>query len=319
MSHVKSHAPLHGGHLLTKQKPSNMAASVRERLLKRSRKTGEDFQLLLTRFGIERLLARLAASRVGDQFTLKGALLFLVWSKMPHRPTRDIDLLGTGECSPDYLATVFREIMTTDVEEDGLVFDPNSIVAALIKEAQEYEGVRITADAKLENARIRIRVDIGFGDAITPAPVTIEFPSLLDFVSPRLKAYPKETVVAEKFQAMVVLGMANSRMKDFYDLWTLALLYEFGFDELFQAIRNTFQRRKTSLPTKPPVALTDEFATNQKKTTDWFAFLKRSNLSHGAQSLTKVTGFLKEFLQPVFEQTGQSPKQWKPGGPWECT
>lgn len=302
---------------MTNQKPFNVAASVRARLLERSRRTGEDFQLLLTRFGMERWLARLASSRFRDQFTLKGAALFQAWTELPHRPTRDIDLLGTGDSTPDYLANVFRDVLTTVVEEDGLVFDPESIVADLIKENQEYEGVRITADAKLDNARIRIRVDIGFGDAITPAPVTVEYPSLLDFESPRLKAYPKETVVAEKFQAMVALGMANSRMKDFFDLWTLAQRYPFDFDDLSRAIRNTFERRRTDLTPKMPVALSGEFARNQKKATDWSAFLKRSKLSSSTPTLSEVTEFLQEFLRPVIEPTTRSQAHWKPGGPWK--
>lgn len=299
------------------KKNKNIAASVRARLLERSRMTGEDFQLLLTRFGIERLLARLAKSQYSTQFTLKGAALFHVWADMPHRPTRDVDFLGQGEPTPSHLEAVFREIMETEVEPDGVIFDLNSVEADVIKEDQEYEGVRVHADAELDGARIRIQVDIGFGDAITPKPVSVSYPTLLDFDSPVLIAYPKETVIAEKFQAMIALGMANSRMKDFFDVWTLACQFEFKFNTLSGAMRNTFLRRKTEFPATTPVPFLKEFSANKKKASDWRAFLKRSKLESGMPSLTEVTELIDLFVSPIIESTSLNPRRWKPGGPWE--
>ena len=205
----------------------DQAASVRQRLLNRARKEGEDFQLLLTLYCIERFLYRLSLSEHSEQFVLKGAMLFLLWRERSYRPTRDLDLLGRGESSFAHLEGRFRSVCRTEVESDGVEFDPSSVRASEIREEQEYGGVRVAVAARLGQARITLQIDIGFGDAITPKAQKVDFPSILDFPRARLLAYPRETVVAEKFQAMVVLGIANSRMKDFYDLWELAS--DFGF------------------------------------------------------------------------------------------
>lgn len=201
-----------------KRPPTNIAHSVRARLLKVAKERGEQFQYTLTLYAIERLLVRLAASKHGDTFVLKGAMLFRVWSSITHRATKDLDLLGSGAPDLDRLASVFAEICTVAVEDDGIQYDPASVRAARIKEDADYEGVRITLRANLGTARLELQVDVGFGDAITPAPVEIVFPTLLPMPAPRLLAYPKETVVAEKLNALVELGVANSRMKDFFDL-----------------------------------------------------------------------------------------------------
>jgi predicted nucleotidyltransferase component of viral defense system len=303
-----------------KDRPRNLPASVRNRLLDRARQAGEDFQLLLTHFVIERLLYRLSQSDWRDDFVLKGAMLFRVWTDKIHRPTRDVDLLGKGDHSVTHVGQVFRAVCALAVEDDGLVFDANSVTAERIKEDQDYEGVRVHCRVRLENAEIVLQIDIGFGDAVTPRTSRIRYPTLLDFPAPDLKAYPRQTVVAEKYQAMVALGIANSRMKDFYDLWVLARTFEFDGPTLSRAIQATFRRRKTDVPATPPLALTEAFATDAQKTRQWAAFLKKGKLEPSGFTLAEVCDFLNQFLMPVSSAiAADTPfeKQWLAAGPWK--
>ena len=206
---------------MTGQKGKNTAVSVRDRLLKLARQRGEDFQLILTRYGLERILYRLSQSEHCNQFILKGAMLFSLWSTETHRPTRDVDLLGFGESDEATLQQIFSDLCRVPVEDDGLLFLADSIRVESIRDATEYGGVRVTLLGYLADARIPVQADIGFGDVVTPEPEQIEYPTLLEYPAPSLRAYPRETVVAEKYQALVNLGIANSRMKDFYDLWIM--------------------------------------------------------------------------------------------------
>ena len=247
----------------------NMAASVRDRLMQLSRARKEDFNLVLIRYAMERLLYRLSRSMHESTFILKGAILFTVWSGHPHRATKDIDLLGTGEPDLGRLAQIFRDVCSLSVEDDGIVFEATSVTAARIKEDADYEGVRVRLTGKLGSARLDLQVDIGFGDAVTPTPKTIDFPVLLGSPAPRLRAYPRETVVAEKFEAMVQLGIANSRMKDFFDLSFLARTFEFDGTVLTKAIVATFARRGTSIPVEEPLAFTKTFAEDPQKKAQW--------------------------------------------------
>ena len=244
---------------MSPERPRNLAASVRQRLLNRARERSEDFNYLLTRFANERLLFRLAESGHRDQFVLKGATLFEIWHGAVSRATRDVDLLGSGEPAVERMQATFRELCVLDVEPDGLQFLDESVRAERIRDRQAYGGVRVRLDADLDGARIAIQVDIGFGDAVTPGVVEAEFPTLLDFPAPRLRAYPRETVVAETFEAVVRLGIANTRMKDFFDLWAIATTFEFSGESLALALAATFQRRGTALPLAPPVGLRPEF------------------------------------------------------------
>jgi predicted nucleotidyltransferase component of viral defense system len=304
---------------VSKDKPRNLAASVRHRLTDLARKQSEDFQLVLTRYVIERLLYRLSRSPYRDQFVLKGAMLFQVWTKQIHRPTRDLDLLGRGEPSLDALTQIFRDICGLEGEDDGLTFDPATVSAERIKEDQEYEGVRVGCRAQLGQARIDLQVDVGFGDAVVPRPASITYPAMLDFASPVLQAYPRETVVAEKFQAMVMLGIANSRMKDFFDLWTLANAFAFDGTSSSRAIRATFKRRKTALPTAPPLALTAEFGADVAKVRQWEAFIRKGKLD-AAVTLEQVCAFLNGFLMPptlALDEGEEFHKVWLPAGPWK--
>ena len=285
----------------------NVAASVRQRLLNRSREAGEDYNLLLARYGNERLLYRLSVSPHAGRFVLKGALLFAAWIGTPHRPTRDLDLLGRGDPSPDALAGVFRELCDLPVDrDDGLRLDARGVVAREIREGHEYDGVRVTLPSLLGNARVPLQVDVGFGDAITPGPVTLTYPTLLpDSPPPVLAAYPPETVVAEKLQAMVDLGLANTRMKDFYDAWLL--LRDFDLDDavLAEAVRATFARRGTPLPPEVPTALTAAFADDGAKRRQWDAFVRRAGLATGCPDLPGVVATLRGRLLPLLRRASQ--------------
>lgn len=297
----------------------NVAHSVRERLRNLSRKTGEDFQLLLTRFVVERLLYRLAQSEHRDHFVLKGAVLFTLWTGEMHRPTRDVDFLGFGDPSAMRLGDVFRTLCTLAVDDDGLEFDPTSVAVEAIREDQEYGGQRVKFDVRLGQARLTLQVDVGFGDAITPAAEEVEYPTLLGMDPPRLKAYPKETVVAEKLEAMVQLGMANSRMKDFYDLLVMSRTFPFEGEALRQAVAATFARRGTALPSGLPVALTDAFAADDAKAKQWKAFCKRSGLDERAGDLPSAVKELAAFLLMPLAAAGGSSSydaSWLPGGLW---
>ncbi len=271
----------------------NLAASVRQRLLRLSQKRTEPFDLILARYGIERLLYRLSRSVYADRFLLKGAMLFRVWMDSSHRPTRDVDLHRIGPAEMNDLENIFRELCSLSVEPDGLVFLPASVKAEPIREEAAYGGIRVIIEARLENSRIPIQCDVGFGDAVTPGPVAIEFPALLDFPPPHLRCYPTYTVVAEKLEAMVLLGEANSRMKDFYDLWFLSRHFDFDGKTLVEAIRATFDRRKTKLPESVPVALTDNFSTT--KSIQWKAFLRRNRLPE--LEMAVVMASIRQFAE----------------------
>jgi predicted nucleotidyltransferase component of viral defense system len=295
----------------------DLAASVKARLLNLARERSEQLQWILVRFAIERLLYRLSQSPYADAFVLKGATLASTWEGGPYRPTKDLDLLGRGESSPEALADVFRRIVCTQVEPDGLAFDAGSIAAEAIIEEAQSPGVRVQLVASLGKARIPLQVDIGFGDPITPGPVAIKYPGMLDFPSPTLRAYPVETVVAEKFESLVRLGMRTSRIKDFYDLWYIATRFSFEGAILQRAIQATFRARETPLPAEPPIGLTDEFEADGSKQTLWRAFAGRAGIVSPG-SLAEVLPVLRGFLLPVGLQTpGVFLAQWSPGGPWQ--
>jgi predicted nucleotidyltransferase component of viral defense system len=298
----------------------NVTASVRQRLLNLSRKAGEDFQLLLTRYAVERLLYRLAESEYAPRFVLKGAMLFTLWTGEMHRPTRDLDLLGFGDSSEGELATVFRSLCSAAVAADGLTFLADTVNIEPIREDQEYGGQRVTMVVQLGSARMDLQVDVGFGDAITPQPESITYPVLLGMDPPRLRAYPRETVVAEKLEAMVKLGLTNSRMKDFYDLAILARTFPFTGPILRDAITATFTRRGTAMPTASPVALTEAFAKDDTKQKQWQAFRKRSGVGEKVGDLQEIVAEIAAFLGHPLAAAAERREfslVWKPGGPWD--
>jgi hypothetical protein len=299
---------------------SNIAASVRQRLLSLSRTEGRDFQEVLTRYALERLLYRLGRTAHHDQFILKGALLFSLWMDERHRATQDMDLLGRGAPEPTRLVSVFQDICVAEVPDDGLVFHAESVVGGFIREDSTYGGVRLKLRANLERARIPLQVDIGFGDAVVPDPEEREFPALLDFPAPRVIAYRRETSIAEKFLALVSLGMDNSRMKDYFDLWLLSDEFPFDGETLGQAVEACFVRRSVSLPSAVPVGLTADFWQNSSKKTQWNAFVRQRVATPDAlPAFGIVVSQIAEFLLPVLEclQRGQQfSATWAAGGPW---
>ena len=256
----------------------DLAASVRARLLNLAKQRGEDLNLILKRYGIERLLFRLSQSSHKDEFILKGAMLFELWMGRAHRTTKDLDLLGSGTTDIRRIEALFRELCTATCEPDGLEFLPESVKGTEIREDNLYQGVRITLLARLGAARISIQVDIGFGDAVFPAPEEVDYPSLLGFASPRLRAYSQATVVAEKFHVMVELGLANSRLKDYHDVWTILRTFEIPKVTLRRAIESTFQRRRTELPKVMPDGLSQVFAGDPQKQMQWKAFLRKTGV-----------------------------------------
>lgn len=295
--------------------PSNLPASVRQRLLNIAKRDGEAFDLVLTRYALERLLYRLGQSQYHGQFLLKGAMLFAMWGGESHRPTRDVDLLGFGSSELTQVVKIFQHICQVPVEPDGLEFLPDSMRAIEIREDQEYQGVRVSFEARLGNAVIPIQIDIGYGDAVTPAPEDIIYPTVLDFAAPKLRAYPTYTVVAEKFQAMVWLGIANSRMKDFYDIWIIMRKFPFEGHILSGAIEATFARRNTPLPTEAPLALTQAFANDAAKQTQWKAFLRKNALPVDDLTFPDIITALHDFLMPP-TLAAVKDANWPAGGPW---
>ncbi|QQR89557.1 MAG: nucleotidyl transferase AbiEii/AbiGii toxin family protein [Myxococcales bacterium] len=296
----------------------NMAASVHAKLLNEARAKGRPFQELLQFYGLERFLYRLAKSKYGDTFVLKGALLLHVWNAPITRPTRDIDLLGFASNSLDAVRDVFKGICDTDVEPDGLQFPSEEVRAGRIKEDARYEGVRVTFAGFLSRSRIPVQVDIGFSDVITPKPSFNAYPTLLQMSAPTLKMYPKETVVAEKFEAMVQLGEINSRMKDFFDLWLLARTFNFDGSLLSDAVRKTFAHRGTKIDLDP-VGLSSEFVNNEDTKKKWAAFVKRIQVNDAPSSLSEATPMLRAFLVPIAKDIHSGTKSlkiWKAGGSW---
>lgn len=278
----------------------DLAASVRARLLNIAKAQRADFNQVLVRFALERLLYRVGASAHADRFLLKGALLFNLWYDMPHRPTRDADLLGFGPSGLEDMRGTFRDIAEVHVA-DGITFDPGSVQVEEIRKEAGYGGVRVLVTGELARARCRTQVDIGFGDAVTPAPILAVYPVLIaGFPAPRLRVYPAYTVVAEKLHAIVLLGMANSRVKDYLDLAVLLQREALDAQTLALAVAATFARRETALPVTVPIGLSDEFASDPSRQTLWRAFLRKNDLQ--ASPLADTVGLLRERLWPVLQR-----------------
>lgn len=302
-----------------KDKPTNLRASVLARLRNVARAKNSDYQLVLRRYAIERLLYRLSISPYRDRFILKGAMLFTAWLEDAFRPTQDLDLLGHGDPATSSIEAAFRAICQAATDDDGLVFDADGLRVEPIREDQQYGGVRVKTMALLGKTRIPVQVDIGFGDVITPAAKELEFPSLLAPEGPRLKAYPKETVVAEKLQAIVSFGRANSRMKDFYDLLALSRLFDFDGGTLASAIRATFERRGTAIPVATPEGLSDRFAEDHEKQRQWAAFVRREPLLIAAPNLEETINEVGSFALPPIKAAAARAEfafRWDDGGPW---
>jgi len=304
---------------MNRRKLVNIPASIHQQLLASAEKNSVDFLDILRRYGTERFLFRLSESRYAEEFVLKGAALFLIWTGEYYRPTRDIDFLSLDPLEPKSAESMIREICSRSFPDDGLIFDQDSIKAGRIKEDDIYNGVRVTLQAKLDRTRIPVRIDIGFGDAMTPHAIPADFPVLLDLPVPHLLIYSRETVIAEKYEALVELGLANSRMKDFYDLWILATAFTFDGILLKTAIQATFRRRKTPLPDGEPIAFTAAFTADPVKHAQWRAFLNKNELTKKEADMTKVISLISAFVMPptlAAVHSAKFTKKWKPGGNW---
>ncbi len=296
-----------------------LPVSIQVRLARHARELGMDPNLMLTRFAAERFLYRLSRSPFAERFVLKGALLMLVWLGESVRPTRDADLLGFGEITEPSLAQMLADVCVLEVEPDGIEFLPSSIHVSTIRAEDAYGGLRATLEARLGKARLRVQLDVGIGDAVSPDPEWLEYPALLDFPRPRLRAYRPETAIAEKLHAMVVLGEANSRMRDFFDIHALAQHERFEGDVLARALRATFERRRTPIPEALPLALTPAFAASREKQVQWQGFLRRSSALAAPAELAVVVAGIAAFLEPVITaaRRGRTLRTaWPAGGPW---
>lgn len=305
---------------MSTRETKNVAASIRARLLEVAHNRREEFELTLTRYALERLFYRIGKSAHRESFVLKGAMLFTLWGVEDYRATRDGDFLVHGDPDLAQLERIFRDLCAAEVEPDGLVFRADTVRAEAIREEDDYGGVRVAVRANLDSADIAVRVDIGFGDAVTPDAKWEEFPTLLALPAPKLRTYPRETVIAEKYEAMVRFGIANSRMKDFYDVFMLAREFDFDGVIFSEAIRNTFARRGTALPENVPTALTSEFYNDRQKVVQWKAFCARGRLRESRRSLKEVCEALDVFLMLPTQaalQKARFTQRWRAGGPWK--
>jgi len=280
-----------------KRVSTNLPASVHQRLLNRAQQTNRPFNELLQYYVMERFLYRLSKSSHAGKFILKGALMFTAWKLAAYRPTMDIDLLGRTDNSLEALVAIAKEVCLQQVEPDGLVFYPGTVQATRIAEDANYQGVRIRLQATLGTAKVTQQLDIGFGDIVVPAPKAIEFPTLLAFPAPQVRGYSKESIVAEKFESLATLGMLNSRMKDYFDIWTLSRQFDFDGETLSSAITKTFSNRGTALVPEA-VGLTSRFAEDPTKKAQWRGFVRKSRLDVSAD-LSEIVLVLRSFLDPV--------------------
>ena len=294
----------------------NVTASIRQRLLNKSRSEGRPFQELLQYYAMERFLYRLSQSAHADKFILKGALMLRVWRTSEIRPTMDIDLLGRTDNEEENILMQIREIISVEVEPDGMIYDIASIQAMRITEDADYEGIRIRFYGALDSARVNMQIDVGFGDMIYPEPEEIELPTVLDSPAPALLGYSRESVIAEKFEAMLTLGSLNSRMKDFYDIWFLCQCFDFEGDKLAEAMKRTLEKRGVVI-SGDVLAFSGDFARD--KVHQWTAFRKKLNQDSVPVDFEEVSMVIKGFLSPIAETLASgsnSPKKWFASGSW---
>jgi hypothetical protein len=276
----------------------NMGASVRQRLLNHGKTTGKPFAEVLQYYAMERFLYRLSVSPHAEKFLLKGALLLTAWHAPISRPTMDIDLLGRTDNGIDFIVALMREVAEFSVADDGILFDPASFSGSAIREDADYAGVRTVFTGSVDAARVHMQIDIGFGDVVTPGPELLSYPTILDFPPPVLSGYSRETVMAEKLQALTQLRMSNTRMKDYFDLWLLSRQPELNKITLRKAIQRTFENRKMDVEVDP-IGLSATFGTDPAKQVQWIAFLKRSAITEAPTSLAELVEVLRVFFAPI--------------------
>ncbi len=301
--------------------PKNITASVHQRIVNLARAQNSDANLLFTRYGLERFLYRLSRSPHADSFVLKGAMLFFVWTGTASRPTRDLDLLAHISPDAEEIRRVFRNICLTTVEDDALEFQPAAMEIQATQELRRFGGFRVSIPALLGKVRLQVQVDLGFGDTVTPAPKRIIYPTLLDQPAPQLAAYPMETVIAEKTEAIVKLGLTNTRTKDYFDLLALSRNFAFTGSDLVSSVAATFRTRDTPIPADTPLGLTDGFATDAASLTRWHSFLRRNGLVDDPDWPEAVVA-VRAFVLPPLRSAGQTQAfthEWPVGGPWRTS
>ena len=304
---------------MKKTNPQDVSASVHQRLLNKARESGRPFNELFQYYSMERFIYRLSKTPHIQKFILKGALMFTAWNIQATRTTKDIDFLGKLENSVETMIAVMRNTCNQTVEPDGMNFNPDSIICNAIIEDAVYEGIRVFVRGNLGKSRVLLQLDVGFGDVVFPTELEVKYPTILDFPPPTLKGYSKESMIAEKFQAMIKLGELNSRMKDFYDIWLLSKQFDFNGRTLAEAITKTFKIRKTEIPDQPSV-FKKSFSEDQMREKQWSAFLRKSVLASTTHSFYEVMAEIKSFLVPVSSAIVSQEsfqKKWKAPGPWK--
>lgn len=299
---------------MSQENTKNIAASIRQKLLNKSKEQSRPFNEILQYYGLERFLYRISISKYRDKFILKGALLFTVWRQSAIRSTIDIDLLGRVSNEPASIIKLFQGVCDLSVEDDGMRFESSSVIAEPITVDADYKGIRVQLYGYLDTAKIKVQIDIGFSDVITPNPEVFDYPTILDSPVPRLSCYTKETAIAEKLQAMVKLDILNSRMKDIYDIWVLSMRFEFNGAVLLKAISNTFKQRKTEMPSDI-IIFNEQYYNTQEKIAQWKGFLKTIKASNVPANLNEIIGIIKPFLVPALEHIRQGKefeKVWNP-------
>ncbi|MBU0477019.1 nucleotidyl transferase AbiEii/AbiGii toxin family protein [bacterium] len=297
----------------------NIEASIKAQLQNKAKETNRPFSEVLQYYGMERFLYRFSQSKYADKFILKGALMFTVWQVPERRATLDIDFAANYDNQIEAIEKVIKDVCKVSVTPDGLIFDVSTVKGQKIKEDADYEGVRVKFKGFLERSRISMQIDAGFGDIIYPKPKVIEYPTILDFPKPKLKGYPAESVVSEKFEAMVKLGLLNSRMKDFHDIWLMMRQFDFNGSKLTEALKRTFEHRKTSLPVDRPLFAEEIYDEKSDRQMLWKAFLIKGQIKHAPEKLSVTAKAIEEFLIKPLEAINKDivfNKKWKVSGQW---
>lgn len=303
-----------------KREVKNIEASVKAQLQNKAKETNRPFAEVMQYYGMERFLYRFSKSKYADKFVLKGALLFAVWQIPDRRTTLDIDFLARFDNEVTTIEKVMKEVCNISVDPDGLNFDSQTVKGMKIKEDADYEGVRVKFTGFLDRARIPMQIDVGFGDIVYPKTKVIDYPVILDFPKPHLNGYPQESVISEKFEAMIKLGLLNSRMKDFYDIWLMMRQFKFKGANIASAIKKTFNNRKTDIPNKKPLFANEIYDEKSDRQTLWSAFLKKGDIQHAPETLSATAKEIENFLiEPIMalNENGNCDKTWKSPRGWE--
>lgn len=299
---------------------TNINASIRERLQNKSQDTGRPFAEVLQYYGMERFLYRFSQSKYMDKFVLKGALMFIVWDVPERRTTLDIDFLANYDNQITEIEKVMKDVCRISVQVDGLIFDAETVKGQKIKEDADYEGVRVRFLGFLDRSRISMQIDVGFGDVLYPKPKEIDYPVILDLPKPHLKGYASETVVSEKFEAVVQLGVLNSRMKDFYDIWLMMRQFDFDGSQLAEALKRTFAHRKTLFPQGKQLFVEEIYDEKSNHQTLWKTFLSKGNIKHAPDKLSTLARGIEAFLVKPIDAINKGQdfnSEWKAPGPWK--